>query len=127
MPCASVWQMKRDGGRQRALFAQQLALAPLMYIWDAPPSLPSLPPPPNPSSNPSCLQQRYRPFTIGCLRLCILNRDSVSTINKGPVLSLPLLPTENGCYKVKQRSAFPPLGTPYRHQFPVTPKARDRK
>ena len=43
MSCASVWQMKRDGGGQRALFAQQLALAPLMYIWDAPTSPPSLP------------------------------------------------------------------------------------
>ncbi len=43
MSCASVQQMKRDGGGQRALFAQQLALAPLMYIWDptSPPSLPN--------------------------------------------------------------------------------------
>jgi hypothetical protein len=51
--------MKRDGSMQRALFAQQLALAPLIYIpvWDAPSSptsLPNLPP-----QNPSFLQQRY--------------------------------------------------------------------
>ena len=35
MSCASVWQMKRDGGGQRALFAQQLALAPLHRATNA--------------------------------------------------------------------------------------------
>ena len=36
MSCASVRQMKRDGSWQRALFAQQLALAPLRSATNVP-------------------------------------------------------------------------------------------